>query len=96
MWEISEDHCCATCLYSLEEALVETTSSLICPLIADSLDLSCVDTVLVHQSGRCAHYECDESRFERVHGLTAEEDYDLMFWDDENAMQTKNLPLSFL
>lgn len=67
MWNLTPDHCCATCIHPTTERINGQTEYN-CPIQLDALDPNLALAVYVEPLARCSCYECDELRFYQVHG----------------------------
>lgn len=89
MWELSPNHCCATCQFSQkghgisaanDNRLFPMSQMLACAYHKDGLGENAVQFVLVRCDGRCDGYECDERRYLAEYG---ESSYGESSWAEE-------------
>jgi hypothetical protein len=67
MWNLTREHCCATCEYS-EETRSGGNCDYTCQLLLDAIESGVALAVYVDCASRCSCYECNENKFFSIHG----------------------------
>ncbi|MDR1242309.1 MAG: hypothetical protein LBM00_05970 [Deltaproteobacteria bacterium] len=90
MWNLTSEHCCATCEYS-EETRSDRTCDYTCQLLLDAIESGVALAVYVDCASRCSCYECDENKFFAIHGYSHADCLD----PDELLLPGQDYPASF-
>jgi hypothetical protein len=73
MWNLTREHCCATCEYS-EETRSGASRDYTCQLLLDAIESGVALAVYVDCASRCSCYECSENKFFSIHGYAESRD----------------------
>ena len=70
MWNLTREHCSATCEYS-EETRNGKNCDYTCQLLLEAIASGVALAVYVDCASRCSCYECNENKFFSTHGHAA-------------------------